>query len=67
MGQPAVIVRDDLDLEVDGRIVTHLRPDAALNLAADLARCAFRLIATEEKCDFLFDEPEAAAVGACVN
>lgn len=61
MAEPAVAVNSDLDLEVDGQVVTHLQPAAALSLSADLARAAFRRIASEERADFLFDDADTGS------
>ena len=51
-----VTVRDDLALSVGPNVVARLRTDEALDLAAQLARGAFRRIATEEGADAIFDD-----------
>tara|TARA_R110002111_G_scaffold204915_1_gene269595 strand:- start:181 stop:375 length:195 start_codon:yes stop_codon:yes gene_type:complete len=55
-----VLIDDALSLSVGPYAVT-LEADEALLLAADLSRCAFRKIASEERADFLFDDESGSS------
>lgn len=60
-----ITVTDELALKHGGRFVAQLRTDEALDLAARLARGAFRRIAFEEGAASLFDGAESnATVGS---
>lgn len=60
MGKAAIVtVRENLDIEKGQRVVAHLRADEALDLAARLARNAFRRIAAEEGASAMFEEDTA--------
>ena len=54
-----ITINDNLDLSVGQHVVAHLEAHEALNLAAVLARSAFRRIAVEEGAAAVVDDDEA--------
>ena len=57
----AVISIDESLALTFGTHAVQLEADEALLLAADLSRCAFRKIASEERADFLFNDESGSA------
>lgn len=56
-----ITVNDDLGIAIGTDVVAHLEADEALDLAAELARRAFRLIAQQEQAAFILEEDLTSA------
>jgi hypothetical protein len=60
---PPLTVHDDLTVSRGRTVVAHLQADEALDLAARLARCAFRRIAVEEGAGDIFNDVSSRGGG----